>query len=120
MQPARRATKSVSLQKAEADLRRQNARQRCGSTFQAKDLCVRDSIARCWAILFLLVLGGTKLKLDDPQVEHLRRAQELVAKAYAEVLAANMPVCSASPAIMNSLLSTRNQLKTLIKQASEE
>jgi hypothetical protein len=35
-------------------------------------------------------LGGTKLKLDDPQVEHLRRAQELVAKAYAEVLAANI------------------------------
>ena len=76
--------------------------------------------ARRVRLLFSYYWGGPKLKLDDPQVEHLRRAKELVAKVYAEMLAANMPVSSASPAIMSSLLSARDQLKALLQQASEQ
>jgi hypothetical protein len=66
-----------------------------------------------------LVRGGAKLKLDDPQVQHLRRAQELVARAYAEVVSAKLPVSSTSPAIMSSLSSVRDLLKALLQQASE-
>jgi hypothetical protein len=39
-----------------------------------------------------LVRGGPKLKLDDSQIQHLRRAPALAAKAHAEVLAAKMPI----------------------------
>jgi hypothetical protein len=59
------------------------------------------------------------LKLDDSQIQHLRRAQEFVAKAHAEVLAASMPVSSTSPAIMIGLLSARDLLKALLQQASD-
>jgi len=65
------------------------------------------------------VRGVPKLKLDDSQIQHLRRAQALAAKAYAEVLAAKMPVASTSPAIMSSLSSVRDLLKALLQQASE-
>jgi Xaa-Pro aminopeptidase len=63
--------------------------------------------------------GGPKLNLDDSQIQHLRRAQELAAKAYAEVLAARMPVSSTSPAIMSGLSEARDLLKALLQEASE-
>jgi hypothetical protein len=69
--------------------------------------------------LFPLVRGGTKLKLDDAQVQHLCRAEELVAKAYAEVLSAKLPVSSTSPAIMSSLSSVKGLLKALLQQSAE-
>jgi hypothetical protein len=64
-------------------------------------------------------MGGANLKLDDPQIQHLMRAQELATKAYAEVLAARLPVSSTSPAILNGLSAARNLLKMLLKQAAK-
>jgi hypothetical protein len=60
------------------------------------------------------------LKLTDAQTEHLKRAQEHAAKAYAEVLAAKIPLSSASPEILRDLSAARDLLQSLLDQAPRQ